>query len=86
LPKKRKTKKFDPITHIQEGIGLNVASSVGVTAMGSMPLPVAAPALGAAIPAVGGAFGIMQSLHAAKGVLKMTEEMGKVGKKIQKKK
>jgi len=81
LPKKRKTKKFDPISHMKEGIGLNVASSVGVNVMGSMPVPTAAPALAGAVPAVGGMFGIMNTLHSAKGVLKMTEELGTVGKR-----
>jgi len=85
MRKKHKTKKFDPISHMKEGIGLGVASSVGVTVMGSMPVPSAAPALGSAIGVVGGAFGVMQTLHAGKGVLKMTESLESVEKKHKKK-
>lgn len=75
----KKKKKFDPLSHMKEATALSVASSVGVNVMGSVP--VNTPALGNAVPVVGGMFGTLQVVHSAKGVLKMTEDLGKVGKK-----
>ena len=64
---------------------LSVASTTGVVIMGSLPVPSAAPALGSAIPIVGGAFGMMQTIHAGKGVLSSLESLESVGKKHKKK-
>ena len=79
-----KKKKYDPLKDIVEGMKINVASGVGVIAMGSLPSTPQAPALEGAKSFAGASFGMISTIHSAKSVFSSLESLEMPKKKRRK--
>ena len=83
MPKK---KKYDPVKDIMDITRVNVASTVGVVTINSMPSTPLAPAMEGAKSFAGASFGMLSTMQSSKAVLNSLNAFSEVTKPRKKRK